>query len=364
MATVDTAKFIFDAETGTYVADVNKASKATKNLDNQTQLTSKSIIGYTAAITGAVYAVGRLSDAVLQMEADQARINAAYGDGTDELEKYAETVTKATGTVTQDFEKTAAAMSVTAENMGFTTEAANQYGIAVAQLTTVTAAYLNMPMEETAMRVTSAMRGEAESAEILGLSLSDTAMNAFVEAQKKAGVEIDKTWKEMSDQQKMYLRLDAAINQTANTMGVEIPLIKDTASAQEALNVLTDEAAANTSNYAIVLAGLKNGFNDFLEAMIPVMEAFFGYLILVYKNIKANWQFYEAVIAVTAVIIIMRASLIQLAIANFLATWEIWLIIAAIIAVIYAYNKWEKVQMVIDTIIKVFIITLKILTTD
>lgn len=70
-------------------------------------------------------------------------------------------------------------MSITAKNYGMTEEAAIKYGSAVTTLSGIISSYLGLPMAEVSERVSAAMRGEAESAEALGLTLNETTIQNY-----------------------------------------------------------------------------------------------------------------------------------------------------------------------------------------
>ncbi|HNR12065.1 MAG TPA: hypothetical protein PKM59_01995 [Thermodesulfobacteriota bacterium] len=76
------------------------------------------------------------------------------------------------------------------------------------------AAGKNIDLESSMSRITSAMRGEAESAEFLGLTLNDNYMK-----QMAFGGALQATWEQMSDSEKAHFRYLEMMNQTAEYTG-------------------------------------------------------------------------------------------------------------------------------------------------
>ena len=64
-------------------------------------------------------------------------------------------------------------------------------------------------------RVTAALRGEAESAEFLGLTLNENYVKAWYEANKAT----EKAWKDLTDLEKAQIRYRVLLEQTAETQG-------------------------------------------------------------------------------------------------------------------------------------------------
>lgn len=255
---------------------VDGMGKASKNSSGMISglATSMAKVPFGPMISGAVtagLAIFKLGEQTTAMASAQDRVNAVYGDSAIAIQDYASTASSSLGVVEQDYMKVASSMAVTAENSGMAEAEAEQYGVAIAQLSSIVSSYLGLPMAETAERLIAAMRGEAEAAEALGLTLNETTVANFAMANGATTA-----WSEMSVQEQMAWRLFTAIDQLANMMGVEVGAVNSVATAQQALTALTGEAEASTSNYQQATANLKNSLNDLILKITPLIEAIFG----------------------------------------------------------------------------------------
>ena len=182
MASVtETVNYIYSADTGDLVSDVNKGSKANDGFTRSMDMASKSshmlkgassavgatISGLAGIVAGATAGMLALGKATTTAKAEQDKINAVFDDSAIAISEYSATVSASLGVVQKDFEKVAAANAIQAQNMGMSEASAESYGVAVAQLTAVVSSYLGLPMAEAAERVTSAMRGKIKLALLL-----------------------------------------------------------------------------------------------------------------------------------------------------------------------------------------------------
>lgn len=296
----ETVKYTYTADVDDFTKGVDGAKKSSDGLGGSTSKSSKSIdllgraskssngfisgmattmvkVPFGPMISGAVaagLAIFKLGEQTTSMAAAQDRVNAVYGDSTIAITEYAETASAGLGVVEQDYMKVAASMAVTAENTGMTEAAAEQYGLAIAQLSAIVSSYLGLPMAETAERLIAAMRGEAEAAEALGLTLNETTVSNYAMANGATTA-----WTEMTAQEQMAWRLFTAIDQLANMMGVEVGAVNSVSTAQAALTALTGEAETSTTNYQKATTNLKNTLNDLILKITPLIEAIFGAIV-------------------------------------------------------------------------------------
>lgn len=239
-----------------------------------------------AAATTAVLGLGKATDTLAKR---QQMVNAVFGEGTETLGAYSTAAATSLGVVAGEFEKVAASMAVTAQNSGMAAEESQKYGIAVAQLSAVLSSYLGLPLEETAERVSAAMRGEAESAEALGLTLNETTVANYAMANGA-----NKAWSEMSAQEQMSWRLAAAITQVATMMGVEVEAVTDATTAMNGLMAITSEAEKNTSEFSKTIATLREGLAELLVAIQPIVNAFFLFINTVIEITTEFWTWFAS----------------------------------------------------------------------
>lgn len=322
----ESVEYTYSADTDNYEKNVNNASKANKNFEESNKKTidstdrlnssissaKNSIVPFVGAISAASVGIIAFGNAADTAVGNIAKMEAVFADTEEKMNAVtiaAENLGNQLGIATNEIILTGSAMAVTAQNMGFAEEQAEKYGAAVAKLSAVSASYLNIPMAEAAERVTAAMRGEAEAAEALGLSLGQTAMIEFVNQQIAAGSAIKKTYGEMNTQEQMIIRLIAAIDQMANTMGVATPEVYTLAEAEKVLTDITKAASKEVTIQQKVTAELKDTFNKLLVAIQPVKDALavligvtLGYITVILEAIATNEHYAKVLKLVTITI--------------------------------------------------------------
>lgn len=106
-------------------------------------------------------------------------------------------------------------------------------------------------------RTTAALRGEAESAEFLGLALSETNVKSYAEAQGLV-------FKELSDTEKAQLRYQLLLEQTNEIQGRAAKFADTLAGKEAALNAQLDDQAALLGEQ---LLPLREGYAELLTLL-------------------------------------------------------------------------------------------------
>ncbi len=286
----ETVKYDYIADTTGFTKNVDAANKSNANLDTTTKKTNKStskmaqigttmsqnwgpIVGTIGAVTAAV---GLLGTSTTELVGKQNMVTAAYGENTDAAMLFFDNIGGQLAVPSQELALYGAAMSITAQNYGFAAEQSVIYGAAVTNLSAIIASYLGLPVADVAERISAAMRGEAESAEALGLSLNETAVSSYALANGAT-----KAWTEMSTMEQFSWRLFTAISQVATMMGIEVGQINSVETATAALNLMTEEAGNQTTKWQELIALLKEELVEFLNRITPVIEAIAAFIIVV-----------------------------------------------------------------------------------
>lgn len=128
-------------------------------------------------------------------------------------------------------------------------------------------------------RVTSAMRGEAESAEFLGLSLGETQVRAYAEAH---GLVYEK----LTDGEKARLRFEAFLDQTNDLVGRAAVLAETGAGKQQELNAKYENAAASLGQQ---LLPLQQGYVEGMSKMAEQSEDKGGIITNVFAALAAAY---------------------------------------------------------------------------
>lgn len=297
MASVkETVEYTYKANTDEFVVDINAASKANDGLDKSATKTNKStskmatigstmsqnwgpIVGTIGAVTAAITIMG---NATTDLVGKQNMVTAAFGESTDQALLFFDSLGGQLAIPSAELALYAGQMAITAQNYGFAGEQAVVYGSAVTNLSAIIASYLGLPVADVAERISAAMRGEAESAEALGLSLNETSVSSYAMANGAT-----KAWTEMSTMERFSWRLFTAISQVATMMGIEVGAINSVETATEALNLMTEEASSQTTNWQKVTSELKNILIELLNKLTPVIEAIAGFILIVLGAIGA-----------------------------------------------------------------------------
>src|SRR5690606_32038675 len=126
-----------------------------------------------------------------------------YGDAATELEAFSEAIQANTNFSNDQAIAAANTFRTLADNYGFTTAQIQELISISADL----AATMGIGLEDAAFRVQSAMRGEAEAAEFLGLTLNDRALG------------LDRVSTSMSEAERAQIRFNALQEQSAFALG-------------------------------------------------------------------------------------------------------------------------------------------------
>lgn len=247
-----------------------KNAKATKGGAKSAKSMAGAFIGIATALVGATAQYGKFIQGV---ENGAMQFEAAFVGMEEETSKMQSTLEEYFGVTEVGFQKVSAQLKIQAENLGMNTEEAQNFSLAaigmVGALSATNTAGLSFA--QTAERMASALRGEAEAAEMLGLSLGAVPMQEFISSQERFGIATDTSWASLSAEEQMALRLAAAIEQTAVSMGLTIEPITNMDTAMAGLTTVMQTASESVSVYQQATNGLKTAFEDFLLALKPVM---------------------------------------------------------------------------------------------
>jgi len=161
-----------------------------------------------AALTS-VFAAG--IEAQRQNERVTRATAAAYGQNAQQFTRFAEALSKQTGFTSQAILEAALSARTLSANYGLTTQQTQTLIRASADLARVR----GIGVAESFERVQSAIRGEAEASEYLGLTLNDT----FIKNNALNG-SVKTTFERMTDAEKAQIRYNELLRQTATFSGL------------------------------------------------------------------------------------------------------------------------------------------------
>lgn len=193
-------------------AEVNKSSKGfSKSIGSASSSLSGlgSIASKVGGILGAVFSVAKIvsfGKACIDLGSDLAEVqnvvDVVYGNMSADVNSFAQAAIKSYGmseTVAKNYMGTLGAMS---KAFGFTTQEAYGQAEALTALAGDMASFYNKSTDETFTALKAVYSGETEVLKQYGVVMNETALNEF--ALSKG---ISKTVKEMSEQEKVSLRL-------------------------------------------------------------------------------------------------------------------------------------------------------------
>jgi hypothetical protein len=214
----------------------------------QTDATSQQMVAGLArqaagflSVATAASALGSVYSASITAARENERVTrataAAYGAGAQQFERFAASLSQSTGFTSQAILEAALSARTLSQNYGLTIDQTQKLIRASADLARVR----GIGVAEAFERVQSAIRGEAEASEYLGLTLNDT----FIKNNALNG-SVKTTFERMTDAQKAQIRYGELLKQTATFAGLA-------ASSMNTLDgaMLKSETATNRLNVSL-----------------------------------------------------------------------------------------------------------------
>ena len=191
---------------------LDKFAKKSKQAAQQSASAWNQLKSSWMGITAAIYSFKQVMDVYVEHERAVRLMNVTFKGAAGEMTQKAKEISRATENLfhTDEIMNSMARFASGMKRYGIEGE---DYINMISRATEVAAAR-SMGLEETMQRLEAAMRGEAESAEYLGLTLNDTYMKtiAFNGALKEK-------WETMTDLEKSAYRYQEMMNQTAEYEG-------------------------------------------------------------------------------------------------------------------------------------------------
>lgn len=193
----------------------DRAIRAGQGLSKFGAAMQRAGIGITAAITVPVIAAGT---ALFRMAADAQEtenlFRVAMGGMADEADSFARGLNQSLGLVQTDLRKMLGTTQQIITSMGIADEKAFEFSKTVTLLANDIASFFNIGTQEAFQKLISGLTGEAEPLKRLGIIVTDVRLK-----QEALAMGIDTATSEMTEQQKVLLRLRAILSQTENAQG-------------------------------------------------------------------------------------------------------------------------------------------------
>jgi hypothetical protein len=209
---------------------------------------TKSAIGFGVAVVGVATAaetlratIGKVATETQKAEQAQFALNQLYGAASPIITKFAEAQADAIGRSRTDAKEAAASVATLARNYALTGDQIQKVLTISANL----AAVRGIGLAEAAERTQSAIRGEAEAIEYLGIAVQSNALKALAnmtDAERKH-------FETLSDVTRAQIILNAITDQSLDLQGAAAERLKTSAGAADALRASIDNLAMTVGQH-------------------------------------------------------------------------------------------------------------------
>ena len=194
------------------VVNQNQFSRQMNNLQNTAKSAASKIgkaLGIGLSIAGILKFGKDCLEAGKNLNAMSAMADQAFSTMSDDVKAWAKTTSTSVGLSERMALQYASTMGSMARAFGFTEEQAAALSTKLAELSGDVASYYAISQDEAYSKLQSVFTGETESLKSLGIVMSQTALDQFA---MQNG--FNKTTREMSEQEKVFLRYQFILKQT------------------------------------------------------------------------------------------------------------------------------------------------------
>lgn len=164
--------------------EAQRAATQTKQALNAGLAIGAGAVGLSLGVSGVVQGIQGIVDATKEAQQAQFALGRAFGANAAEMKQAADSLADSLGGQRAEFERASVATATLTRNYGLSAAQAQN----VVKIGADLAAVYGLDVVDATTRVTAAIRGEAEAAEVLGLSLQSDAVKglaAMTDAQRK-----------------------------------------------------------------------------------------------------------------------------------------------------------------------------------
>lgn len=193
-------------------ADLEKMSASLKSAGNRmTSIGQKMSIGLTLPIaTAGIASVKFASD----FEENLNKVDVAFGSSSQAVKDFAKTTNEQFGIAELDALNMAGLFGDLATAMGIPTKEASNMAQTLVGLTGDLASFKNVSTEQAQLALSGIFTGESEALKTLGIIITETAL-----AQEARNMGIEKSIKNMTQEEKIMVRMSAVMSQTESAQG-------------------------------------------------------------------------------------------------------------------------------------------------
>ena len=313
---------------------VDNVSPVMKSINKGMLVTGAAIAGIGLVVGKAL--VGLTKDASDLQESMNA-VNVVFGEGSKIIEEFGRTSATSIGLATSEFNQMSAVTGALLKDVGLPMEEVAQLTTDLTVRASDLASVFNTDVSLAMSAINQALRGETEAIRKFAGDVTDATLNEFLLAKG-----LNKTTKDLTQQEKRLLRVQLIMEQTANVAGDFANTSDNLANRQRILNAsLTDLRA------------------EMGVALLPVMESVVGViqkLVTWFSNLSPQTKkIITGVAALTAVLAVLGGVLVMIvAVSGALAaiwapvTLTVLAVVAAIglliAAGIFLARNWDTIK--------------------
>lgn len=244
-----------EADIRDFDRDMRRAEKRLEGLENQSRQTGNAGRGMADSFNAAKLAIAAfvgaaavrkaitfgkdLVDSYSDLQESANAVNVVFGEAADTITDFGRKSAKAVGLAQSEFQQLSVVTGALLKNFGYDAEGAAENTLMLTQRASDLASVFNTDVKDALGAINAALRGETEAIRRYAIDVSGASLAQF--ALSKG---IEKSVDEMTQSEKVALRLEAIMEQSADTAGDFAATSEDLANKQRILNAEWEDAKA------------------------------------------------------------------------------------------------------------------------
>lgn len=333
----NTLQIIFDAKDEVSAKVKTIENKLNNMKDNLSQVATASSIGFGAFALG----IKKSTDLASDLEESINAVNVVFKNGASEVLNFSKMAVEKIGLTTAEFNQMAAVTGALFKGTGMSMEEVakqtNELSVRAADMASV----FNTDVKDAMSAINQALRGETEAIRRYASDVTDASLQQFLLSQG-----INKSVTEMSQQEKVMLRLQKIMADTQVTAG-------DYANTQDSLANLYRNATASLQEMMAVIG------NTLIPTMKSLVSRFDSVVDSVKRFVEENPQLVKAIALTTTTGLALVAGLSAIGLAIITMTPAVMKLTGVVTGLMTAFNVGIFPLTIAVGVISVAVIQLK-----
>ena len=230
--------------------------------------------GIQAAISGLKQFIGNGIELASDLQEVQNVLDTTFGDSAEDVNTWCKDMASNFGLTELQAKKFSSTIGAVFSGMGIAGDQAKEMSINMTQLTGDMASFYNLEHEEAFNKIKAGITGETEPLKSLGIVMTEANLSAFALEQG-----LDKTYRQMSEQEKTILRYNYLVEQTSLAHGDFAKTADSYANSSKTLsNAISSIGAEIGAGLLPVLAEIKADLTELIQKLSPIFS-FIGKLV-------------------------------------------------------------------------------------